>query len=279
MALNYTAYGSLGGISKANRQRLSALLRGTTAPFGVTEAVTLLATRPRKTRRFLAYLAARGWLTRLRRGLYVAPPLDASTPSEWREDPWIVATTTFSPCYIGGWSACEHWSLTEQIFRDIVVITSKQVRTRHPMLQGTAFRIKVLPQEKLFGTVIVWRKRLRTQVSDPSRTLVDILDDPSLGGGMHHIAGIVAAYFSSKLRDEDLLLRYIGRFGNRTVYKRLGYLVESLQIDAPAVLEACRSKISSGMTVLDPTIQKRGHLLRRWNLWINTEIRRDEDLS
>ena len=75
-----------------------------------------------RTSRPLAYLAEREWLARIRRGLYAPVPLDAAIPSEWREDAWLVALHTFEPCYIGGWkscrlTACEHWHLTEQIFR------------------------------------------------------------------------------------------------------------------------------------------------------------------
>ena len=39
------------------------------------------------------------------------------------EDPWILVPALFDPAYIGGRTAAEHWDLTEQIFRDIVVYT------------------------------------------------------------------------------------------------------------------------------------------------------------
>ncbi len=274
--MNYTNNISTGGISQANRRHLSTLHRKTSGPFGVDEVAALLKLSHARTRRFLAYLASRGWLSRVRRGLYVVSPLDASRPGEWREDPWIVAARAFRPCYIGGWSAYEYWGLTEQIFRDIVVITSRQVRDRRPTIQGTQFRIKVLPEEKLFGTRHVWRKEIRVQVSDPSRTLVDTLDDPALGGGMRQIAGIVVSYFASDLHDNRLLTDYIERLGNRTVYKRLGYLVEILSLNVPDILQTCRDRMSSGDTVFDPTVARRGRLIRRWNLWVNTQIRREE---
>ena len=274
--MNYTNDNTVGGISQVNRARLSSLHRKTNGPFGVNEAAALLKLSPARARRFLAYLASRGWLSRIRRGLYVVSPLDASRPGEWREDPWIVAAKTFRPCYIGGWSACEHWGLTEQIFRDIVVITSRHVRDRRPTIQGTRFRIRVLPEEKLFGTHQVWRKETRVQVSGPSRTLVDILDDPALGGGMRQIATVVSSYFAGDLRDKGLLTDYIEQLGNRTVYKRLGYLIEVLSLNVPDLLQTCRDRISSGDTVLDPTVPKRGRLTRRWNLWVNVQIRPEE---
>ena len=62
----------------------------------------MLELSPEKARQLLAYLARRGWLSRVRQGLYIPVPLDARRSGEWREDPWVVAERTFSPCYIGG---------------------------------------------------------------------------------------------------------------------------------------------------------------------------------
>lgn len=119
---------SFSGISSVNAERLKRLHRETKGPFTISQAVKILHLPYNKTAYLLAYLTSRGWLNRKSNGLYITVPFEASIPSEWCEDPWIVAMSLFSPGYIGGWSACEHWGLTEQIFRDIVCITSKPVR-------------------------------------------------------------------------------------------------------------------------------------------------------
>ncbi len=261
-----------GGISAPNRERLVALHRKLAVPFTVPEAARVLNLDTEKSRKFLAYLASRGWLSRIRRGLYITVPLEAGAPSDWREDPWVVAFRTFEPFYIGGWSATEHWGLTDQVFRDVVVITSRKVRNRRPNIQGTAFRVKVVPVDQLFGTETVWRNRSPVKVSDPSRTVADVLDDPSLGGGIRQVAEVVAAYFSGPLRNGRLLLDYIERLNNRTIYKRLGYLIEASGIKAPELVQVCLERRSSGFSYLDPTIAHRGHVLRRWNLRINAHI-------
>ncbi len=260
------------GISETNRHLLGTLHQKTAGPFSATEASSLLSMDLRRTRRFLAYLAARGWLARIRRGLYITVPLEATDPAEWREDPWIVAAKTFAPCYVGGWSACEHWGLTEQIFREVIVVTAQRVRHRRAEVQGTVFHIKVLPEQRIFGSRSVWRRQVRVQVSDPSRTLVDILDDPALGGGVRHVADVASAYFASEYRDDQRLLEYAERLGNRTVFKRLGYLVETLGVNAPDLVRACRQKQSFGLTMLDPTVHAKGRILKRWNLRINVEV-------
>jgi predicted transcriptional regulator of viral defense system len=101
------------GIDQGNRDLLERLHRGLKGPFTPAEAAKILKLDLRRTWRFLSYLSSRGWLSRVRSGLYSTVPLSGRIrPSEWREDPWVVARSVFSPCYVGGFSACEHWSLT-----------------------------------------------------------------------------------------------------------------------------------------------------------------------
>ena len=198
-------------------------------------------------------------------------PLGASSPSDWREDPWIVAMSTFAPCYIGGWSACEHWGLTEQVFRDIVVITARAVRSTKQTVQSTPFLIKQRAEELHFGTRTVWRNRQRVLVSDPSRTVADILDDPSLGGGIRHITEVISEYLDGEHRNTGTLLKYLERQGNRTAFKRLGYIIETMRSE-PELVEICRERISAGLSSLDPSVKRKGTISKRWNLRVKVGL-------
>lgn len=246
------------------------------APFTVAEAASALGRDHEDARELLGYLSRRGWLARVRQGLYLAVPLDAPTPGEWVEDPWIVAAKAFAPCYIGGWSAAEHWGLTEQVFRDVVVVTTQQTRRRDHVLQGMPFVVTHRAEEKVFGLRQVWHRDVRVPVSDPSRTLVDVLDDPSIGGGIRHVAAVVQEYLGSEHRDDGRLVAYGDRLGNRSVFKRLGWIAEVLGLDGP-LLEACAERRSSGLTKLDPTVDVPGRIVRRWGLRVNVELAERRD--
>jgi predicted transcriptional regulator of viral defense system len=270
---------SIRGISEKNRKLLTILHRGTNGPFTPQEAASLLSLDIHKTRKFLAYLTNKGWLTRVRRGLYSTIPLDVAEPALWKQDPWIIASKVFSPFYIGGWTACEHWSLTEQIFKETVVISSRPVRQRHLEIQGAPFLIKVISDNKLFGTEAVWRERTRVLISDPAKTLVDVLDDPYIGGGIRNVGSILQAYLSHPRRDDSLLLEYINKLGNRSVFKRLGYLLETTNMNEKKLIEECQQSISSGVTMLDPTATHKGRILRKWNLRINVNLDSDGEIK
>ncbi len=260
------------GINRENRSHLERLHRELPTAFYVADAARVLDLDLDRTRRLLGYLARRGWLSRIRRGLYVAVPLDTRRPGEWVEDPWVVAQRVFDPCYIGGWTACEHWELTEQLFRTVLVVTAKRVRDREPVLQGLPYRVTVRAANKLFGTRPVWRDQVRVQVSDPSRTMIDLLDDPTLGGGIRTVADILSEYFRSEHRNDTLLVDYGDRLGNRAVFKRLGLLLEHLGVDASELEESCLDRRSSGLVALDPSVGAKGRIVRRWGVRVNVTL-------
>lgn len=260
------------GISQHNRVYLEQLHRRARGPFDVSEATRILGIDHQAAKDLVGYLARRGWLSRVRRGLYVAVPLDARHSGQWMEDPWVVADRLFSPCYIGGWSACEHWDLTEQTFRTLLVVTARRVRHRDEHIQGLPFHLTVRGEDALFGTVSVWRGQNRVAVSDPSRTVIDMLDDPRLGGGIRTIADILSEYLSSEHRDDRRLVDYGDRLGNRTVFKRLGYLLERRKAQEPDLVAACLVRRSAGLAKLDPASGTSGRIVRRWGLRVNVAL-------
>jgi predicted transcriptional regulator of viral defense system len=56
------------------------------------------------------------------------------------------------------------------------------------------------------------------------------------------------------------------------VFKRLGYLGETLGLFDEELIEACQGRISAGTGRLDPTMSDTGPSVSRWGLRINTRI-------
>ncbi len=143
------------------------------------------------------------------------------------------------------------------------------------------FHVTSRSPDLIFGTVGVWRNRTRVQVSDPSRTLIDILDDPRIGGGVRHCADVLHEYLISQYRDDELMIEHGDRVGNRTAFKRLGYLLEARErgtgIDVDELVKACLDRRSAGVTSLDPTSQTRGRIMRRWGMRINANLNEGDE--
>ncbi|MBA2556316.1 MAG: hypothetical protein H0V12_03050 [Chloroflexi bacterium] len=131
------------------------------------------------------------------------------------------------------------------------------MRNNYRLVCGMELRVKVIRPERLFGTRTVWPGRVPVQVSDPARTIIDILDDPELGGGIRQVADMLEAFVTSDHRDDGLLIEYGDRLGNRTVFKRLGHLLEARYVPAPVLVAAARDRVSAGITTLDPSAPRR----------------------
>ena len=199
----------------------------------------------------LSRWAEQGWLRRVGRGAYVAAAIDTMGSDRVLDDPWVLVPALFAPAYIGGRSAAEHWELTEQIFRDISVMTAQPVRRKHQERHGTPFSLKHIDERKFFGTKNVWRHRTRVPVSDVHRTIIDMLDDPLIGGGIQHVSDCLAAYLRRDDRDDERLVEYAASLANGAVFKRLGFLAGRLSGGAE-LSRLCEPHLSGGHAKLDP---------------------------
>lgn len=260
------------GLSAEHRRRVEELHRAVSEPFTAEVAAEIWGVGLSRARRLVRYLADRGWLDRVRRGLYLPVPLDAHRSGEAHKDPWLIASVAFEPAYIAGWSAAEHWDLTEQIFRDVFVVTGRRPRDREPTIGTTRFVLHTLDVDNHFGLAVVWHGSHRIDVTDASRTVVDLLANPSWGGGIRHASEAVAEYFESSHRNDALIVEYGDRLGNRSAFKRLGYLLELLDIDAPDLVAECLRRKSAGINSLDPSVRAGGRTVSRWGLRLNVDL-------
>ncbi len=112
------------------------------------------------------------------------------------------------------------------------------------------------------------------RISDPARTVVDILDNPALGGGVRHGAEILDAFLNE--HPHDALVEYGDRLGNRAVFKRLGYLLEELALNQPRLITEARSRISTGIALLEPSAPVSGPRIPRWGIRANARITKDD---
>lgn len=257
----------LAGINQENRAKLALLLREAHGSITVGNAARILGVSTKQASILLSRFTNNGWFARIKRGVYVAVSVEARSSEAVIEDSWVIASNLFSPCYMGGWSALEHWGLTEQIFSTNLVFTSKKFRDLTPEVKGAKFLLRVVYAKHFFGLKSVWRGNNKAQVSDPARTIIDILNDPSLGGGIRPVSDALEKYFKSEHSTPKQLIEYAEKLGNKAVFKRLGFLLEYMGIANPDLITACKVNLSKGNAQLDPTLESE-HLITRWRLWV-----------
>ena len=217
----------------------------------------------------LSRLARKGWLQRLRAGIYRVVPLGSDSGDPVPEDPKAIAMAVFAPCYVGGWTAAEHWGLTEQIFNVIVVLTASKQRRSDNQVAGVAIKTKYMPEQHFFGTTKIWSEGQVILLSDIHRTLVDILLDPTIGGGGRALVDMARSYTEKKEADPDILWKYAEQLDHGAVFKRLGFLAERIMHLPDEYITKVRKNCKSGIILLDPRGPKTGPILTDWGLRIN----------
>jgi predicted transcriptional regulator of viral defense system len=257
--------GTLGKSSRS-RERIGNLLREVGEIFDVLRAGEVLNLPTQEASKILSRWTKQGWLKRVRRGVYVSVPVDA--PSERAlEDGRILIPKFFAPAYLGGWSAAEHWDLTEQIFTDVCVLTQKPVARQKILLHGVPFFLAHIGEKSFFGTKTVWRGETKILVSDIEKTILDILGNPHLGGGAVHMVECFREALKHKDFKASRLIEYSMRVNNGGVFKRLGFLSDTLLGGGHEMTRTCAGNLTRGNAKLDP----RGptdKLITKWRLFV-----------
>ena len=256
----------LKGFDTHYRHYFSLLAGRSRGPITIQQATTILKVPYPKTKSILVRLAKSGWLFRIKQGLYIPIPLTLIEGEPFAEDPWVIASALFSPCYIGGWDAVSHWDLTDQIFNHTFVYTQAPQKKSEQEYLSHTFIVHKVPKERFFGLKTVWKKNVKLMVSDPSRTLIDFLDTPHLFGGMEALYEVFVEYLRSEYKDIELLGHYALKMSNRAIVKRLGFLLENEGIAGPVISQLSKN-MSAGKVKLIPTLDC-PKLITRWQLWI-----------
>ncbi len=220
----------------------------------------------------LSRLCKKGWIQRLRSGIYRIVPLGSESANPVPEDAWAIAVELFAPCYISGWTAAEHWELTEQIFNSTVVFTTQKQRKKEFVIAGLKYRAKLIADEDIFGLKKIWSSNTQIPIADIHRTIIDVLDDPEMGGGGRQTNDIVREYFQHKDANFEVLCQYAEKLGHGAVFKRLGFVAERFVDFPPLLLEKLHANIKTGIINFDPHGPSAGPIISKWGLRINIPL-------
>ncbi len=225
---------------------------------------------PSVTDQALHQLERRGWLYRLEPGVYLLLPLEAGPERRWAGSALVIAPHLVAPHAIAYWSALQYWQLTEQVPHTAFVQSTTRKRPANKTILNMNFRFVTVTEDKFFGLV---RRTLDGQpfnVTNREKTLVDAADRPELSGGIYQLAQSLQT--ASEL-DWDRLSDYLTRWPTTSPIKRLGYLVETLDLDVSdraARLVRWQERIAPGVVLLEPgQTRDAGSITTRWQLRIN----------
>ena len=248
-----------------SRKRLAKVLRASGEIITPEKTAKILNITRGQSSLLLSCWNKQGRVKRVQRGLYIPIPLTAESRDVSPDNPSLIAMQLFAPCYIGGWSALEYWGMTEQLFHSVMVMTNKRPKSRNPKIDGMKFKLKTVSEKKFFGLKTVWMGKSKIQISDLSRTVADMLDDPQTGGGIRPVRDVFQNYLESENKDIGLLMQYCRKLKNKTAFKRLGLLLEMDAKEEIQAIKICKSNVSRGYSKLDPALNC-SKIITRWKL-------------
>ena len=220
----------------------------------------------------LQRLEGKGWLRRLERGTYLIVPLEAGPARDWSESALVIAPHLIQPAAIAYWSAFHYWNMTEQIPRTVFVQSTRRKHRRQIEVLGIPFRFVTVTETKFFGVIQHTLGGKPLYVTDREKTLLDGADRPDLSGGIGQLAQALRTTWADV--DWQRLDEYLVRWGTGSLTKRIGYLVETLELpllNREERLARWRSSLSSGIALLEPRSGSTGRIVTRWRLRVNVE--------
>lgn len=267
---------SLGGIGKHYRQKLSLVLSKGQPVLSAKSVSLILNVSESEARRLLSRWNKSGWVNRIRRGTYIPQPINTIQENLASENPLIIVEKIFAPGYVGGYSAIKHWDLSEQIFEVINYFTTKKIKSTDEVVGNIRIRLKNISGYKMFGMKTIWIDNTKVAVSDPTKTMVDFFDDPSMAGGMTIVFDFFEEYLNSKYYDFPLLVTYSKLMNNKTIFKRLGFMLEAKGILEKHNEIELLQLISKGLSIFDPTMDCK-NVVKKWNLKIPASWKKEYD--
>ena len=221
-------------------------------------------------RELLSDMTKRGLLMRLKEGVYYIIPYEENAET-FMPDWHLIAQYLVKAAkyYIGYYSALQIHNLITQPSLKEQIVVSKQIRPSEIKIKDITFQFIYHNENHFFGEKKIWIDDFnKVQCSDLEKTIVDCLFKPDYAGGIVEIAKAI-----HETRDKinfKKLLDYTKKFKSQAVIKRLGFLLEILEIDNEIVQDLLNMKTASYVK-LDTELPKSGKMISRWSIQQNLE--------
>lgn len=221
-------------------------------------------------RELLSDMTKRGLLMRLKEGVYYIIPYEQNAET-YMPDWHLIAEHLVNDArhYIGYYSALQIHNLITQPSLKEQIVVSKQVRPSEIKIKDVPFQFIYHNAKHFFGAKKIWIDSYnKVLCSDLEKTFIDCLFKPDYAGGIVEVAR--AIYTSKDKIKYDILLEYSKKFHSQAVIKRLGFLLEMLEINTKIIDDLQQMKKASYI-LLDTELPKTGKRISRWSIQQNLE--------
>lgn len=218
----------------------------------------------------LSDMTKRGLLMRIKEGEYYIIPYEqdaASFMPNWH----LLAKSLVKGAeyYIAYYSALEIHNLITQPSLKEQIVVNKQIKPSTIHVKEIPFQFIFHNPKHFFGIKNTWIDNFnKVKCSDLEKTFIDCLFKPNYAGGIVEISR--AIYMSKDKINYEKLYKYTEQFNSQAVIKRLGYLLELLEIDNP-IIKKLQQKKTASYVLLDTELPKKGRYFSKWSVQLNID--------
>ncbi|MBU4245436.1 MAG: hypothetical protein ABIF85_01705 [Nanoarchaeota archaeon] len=199
-------------------------------------------------------LKIKGYIFELQRNKYTV-----------HKDPFILASNIVWPSYISLWSAIRHYNLTEQLPRDIWVITTRNISRKEILFNNTRILFIRTRPKYFFGYRKTQISGFEAFIAEPEKALLDGILFKKIS--FSEIAYIIK--HNRKILRMNLLADFAIESSNQPAIKRLGYLLDALGFD---YYNKFKKHLSGSFVPLEYAIPAKGKRNEKWRVLENTVI-------
>lgn len=215
--------------------------------FLASDANRILKSTDASVRNVLYRLRKKGRVEEIEKGKYLLVPARAGYEGKWSEIPFLIVPHLIDNYYIAFWSALNYWGMTEQAPRTVFVATTK--RKRDLTYGSVEFEFVTLARKRFFGFVEEKANAGKFNISSREKTVVDCLLHPMYSGGLDE--AVKGIWRGRKELDFEKLLEFSKKMGVNVVTRRLGYILELLEMENK-ISSKIASSYFTGYMWLDP---------------------------
>jgi len=252
-------------LGKTSAQLISKLYDENKTIFKINHAQKILGKSYSSTVDLLRDLVKRRIVIRLKAGKYLIIPQEIGSGKNYLGNWYIAAkeVINFPQYYISFYSAMNYWGmLTQPLLKIFVATPKRQVVPRE--MKGKMIFVTV-KENSIWGIKEEWIERKeKIRISDIEKTMIDCLTFPQHCGGITEIAKGI--WIVKEKINQKKLLRYVKKQDRNVVAKRLGYLLEILDIDDSDMYFELQKYVKDRYDLLDPTLSFKRINKNSWRL-------------
>lgn len=252
-------------LGQVSAHLISMLYEENKSIFKISDAQRILRKGYNETTDLLSELVKRKVITRLKAGKFLIIPQQLGKGEQYFGN-WYVAgkeVANSKRCYMAFYSAMHYWGMLTQPLLKIFIATPKRQVVPYEMRNKLVF---VFVNEKnIWGITDEWvTPNDKVRISDIEKTIIDALAHPQHCGGITEIAKGI--WLVKEKIEYKKLQDYIRKYNKNVVAKRLGYILEMLNIEQPRLINQLRKYVKDRYDLFDPNLTENRIDKNKWRL-------------